>query len=107
MVVIPGDGDSEGKEANALDERPPELVAVEALHELGHATTSGGGGSDAADWRTHGSFDIPAFLLRPSLTLFTYFREATAPKNNVALCYCWSYWGTSLWQHRSGADFCK
>ena len=69
MVIVPGNGNPEGKEADTLDERPPELVAVEALHELGHATASGGGGSDAADWRTHGSFDIPAFLLRPSLTL--------------------------------------
>ena len=33
IVVVPGDGDSEGEEADALDERPPELVAVEALHE--------------------------------------------------------------------------
>ena len=63
MVVIPGDGDSEGKEANALDERPPELVAVEALHELGHAAASGGGGTDAAHWRTHDGFDVPTLLL--------------------------------------------
>ena len=47
MVIVPGNGNPEGKEADTLDERPPELVAVETLHELGHTTASGGGGSDA------------------------------------------------------------
>ena len=62
--IIPGDGDPEGEEANALDEREAELVAVEALHELDHAAASGGGGgSNAAHWRTHDGFDVPTLLL--------------------------------------------